>query len=452
MKISLFGAGYVGLVSAACFSELGNEVLCCDIDAAKIATLRQGRCPIYEPGLEAMIKRNLDDGRLRFTTDSAETVTHGAVIFIAVGTPDNDLEPVLAVAETIGANLSSPGKIIVNKSTVPVGSVEKVRATITSALKKRRLNQHFSVVANPEFLKEGEAISDFLKPDRVVVGVEDPEAEKVMRSLYQPLTKNGHPILIMSPASAEMAKYAANGLLATKISFINHVARLCEHLGADVEEVRRAIGADKRIGPYFLYSGIGYGGSCFPKDARALIALAAEKGESPDLMNAVEKINAEQKTLLARKIIRQIGDTKKSDPLRGKKIAVWGLAFKPHTDDTRNAPAIAVINELLAAGAEVSLFDPVVSKKKTAAVFGENAVHHAPDMYAAAKGSDALALITEWPQFKNPDWQKLHTLMRNPLIADGRNIYDGETLKESGFAYLGIGRCGASSTSSRSRS
>lgn len=451
MKISLFGAGYVGLVSAACFSELGNEVLCCDIDTAKIAALQQGETPIYEPGLEVMIRRNLNDGRLKFTTDGQETVSHGAVIFIAVGTPGNDLEPVLAVAKTIGDNLDLSGKIIVNKSTVPVGSTEKVRTAIEAALKRRNISHTFSVVANPEFLKEGEAINDFLKPDRVVVGVEDPAAEKVMRRLYQPLTKNGHPILIMKPAAAETAKYAANGLLATKISFINHVARLCEHSGADIEDVRRALAADKRIGPHFLYSGIGYGGSCFPKDVRALIALAQEQGENADLMTAVEQINNEQKTLLARKIIRKIGDSKKPNPLQGKKVTVWGLSFKPQTDDTRNAPSIAVINELLAAGAKISVFDPVVDKKKTTAIFEHADILHTANMYEAAEGSDALALVTEWPQFKNPDWRRLRELMSTPLIADGRNIYDGEALKEFGFTYLGIGRCGANSTSSRSR-
>jgi UDPglucose 6-dehydrogenase len=434
MKLAVFGAGYVGLVTGACFAELGNEVLVYDIDERKTDALRGGKVPFYEPGLEDMVRRNVAAGRLRFTADAAEAAGFGEVTFIAVGTPslpdgNPDLKYVQAAVATIGENMSPSGTIVVMKSTVPPGTTARMRTVLKEVL---AAPTKFAVVSNPEFLKEGDAIRDFMKPDRIVVGVEEEWAREKMEELYVPLAKNGHPILFMDPVSSEMSKYAANALLATKISFMNQIAGLCEAFGADVEEVRQAIAADSRIGPHFLYPGVGYGGSCFPKDVQALAAMARAQGQGAEILEAVERVNETQKTRLVDRAAAAMGG------LSGKSIAVWGLAFKPNTDDMRQAPSIAIIEKLLAAGASITAYDPV-AMTMAQGVLGDR-IDYAKDMYGCLCDADALFLVTEWAEFREPDFEKVADLMRAKNIFDGRNIYDSSKLRELGFEYIGIGR------------
>ncbi|MSO30917.1 MAG: UDP-glucose/GDP-mannose dehydrogenase family protein [Acidobacteria bacterium] len=431
MKIAVVGTGYVGLVGGACLAESGNDVVCVDKDAAKIRTLRRGKMPIYEPGLEELVRRNCHEGRLTFTTTLPRAVRDSAIIFIAVGTPQGedgaaDLQHVLAVARDI-AKAMNGYKVIVNKSTVPVGTSEKVREVV-----RRETTHPFSVVSNPEFLKQGAAIDDFMMPDRVVIGAGDPRAEEMMRELYAPFTRTGAPIMVMDCASAELTKYAANAMLATRVSFMNEVANVCELVGADIDQVRRAIGSDKRIGTSFLFPGIGYGGSCFPKDVKAMVTFASQKDYDFRILKAVETVNTSQKMRLFGKMRAHFGS------LKGKRIAVWGLAFKPKTDDMREAPAIPLIEALLSAGAAVQAFDPEATRvAKT--IFGTR-VTFATKSYDALKGADCLAIVTEWNEFRRPDFARMRTLMRSPVVFDGRNLYETEHMKQNGFTYYSIGR------------
>ena len=431
MKIAVVGTGYVGLVAGACLAETGNDVVCVDKDGAKVRTLRKGRMPIYEPGLEELVRRNVAEKRLSFTTLLPKAVRASSVVFIAVGTPQGedgraDLQHVLGVAREI-AQAMNGFKVIVDKSTVPVGTALKVREIV-----RRETTHPFSVVSNPEFLKQGAAVDDFLKPDRVVIGAEDEKGAEIMRQLYAPFTRTGAPIMVMDTASAELCKYAANALLATKISFMNEVANVCELFGADVDQVRRAVGSDRRIGPSFLFPGVGYGGSCFPKDVKAVVKFTADKGYEFEILKAVERVNHRQKSVLATRMERHFGS------LAGRTIAVWGLAFKPRTDDMREAPAVVLIERLLAAGAKVQAFDPAampVAKK----ILGPG-VTFAPRSYAALAGADALAVVTEWNEFREPDFAKMRKLMKSPVVFDGRNIYSRELMREHGFTYYSIGR------------
>jgi UDPglucose 6-dehydrogenase len=431
MKIAVVGTGYVGLVAGACLAETGNDVICVDKDAAKVRTLRKGRMPIFEPGLEELVRRNVAEKRLSFTTLLPKAVRASSVIFIAVGTPQGedgaaDLQHVLDVAREI-AQAMNGFKVIVDKSTVPVGTAQKVREIV-----RRETTHPFSVVSNPEFLKQGAAVDDFLKPDRVVIGTEDEKGGEIMRQLYAPFTRTGAPIMLMDTASAELSKYAANALLATKISFMNEMANVCERVGADVDEVRRAVGSDRRIGTSFLFPGVGYGGSCFPKDVKAIVKFSADKGYDFEILKAVERVNQRQKSALAARMEQHFGS------LAGRTIAVWGLAFKPRTDDMREAPAIVLIERLLAAGARVQAFDPAampVAKR----LFGSS-VTLAPRSYAALAGADALALVTEWNEFREPDFAKMRKLMKSPVVFDGRNIYSRELMRANGFTYYSIGR------------
>lgn len=437
MKLSIFGVGYVGLVSGACFAELGNNVICFDTDKNKIALLKRGIVPIYESGLKEILERNFKDGRIIFSDQPEEAGKFGDILFITVGTPqDNGGQPnlnyIYGAAKTIGQYLDKNQKIIVNKSTVPVGTAEEVKKIIAEELDKREVDFDFAVVSNPEFLKEGDAVRDFMKPDRIVVGVKEKWAKKKIEELYYPLVKNGHPIFFMDPLSSEMSKYAANAMLATKISFINQIANLCEITGADIEKVREAICSDKRIGHHFLYPGIGYGGSCLPKDVQALSALAKKLGYSASLLEAVERVNNEQKEYFANKIIREMSD------INGKKIAVWGLSFKPHTDDMRCAPSLAIIEKLINQGAKISAYDPA-AKNEAKKIIGRR-INYSSDMYECLKGADALILLTEWPQFREPDFLKIKKLLNQPVIFDGRNIYSPSQMKDFGFKYVGIGR------------
>ncbi|MBL8729523.1 MAG: UDP-glucose/GDP-mannose dehydrogenase family protein [Planctomycetes bacterium] len=430
MKIAILGSGYVGLVVGTCFADTGNRTTCVDVDEAKINRLRRGEVPIYEPGLEELIQRNVAEGRLFFTTDLAATIRGAQVVFIAVGTPGDedgsaDLTHVLSVAETIGANMNDH-KVVVLKSTVPVGTNHKVRDRIAAHTK-----QSFDVVSNPEFLKEGAAIDDFTKPDRVVVGCESAHARKVMEELYAPFLRTGKPLLVMDPASAEMTKYAANAMLATRISFMNEMARICEAVGADVNQVRKGIGTDVRIGFPFLFAGVGYGGSCFPKDVRALVSLAKEHGYTPHIVPAVEKVNEEQKRLLYQKVKQHFGD------LAGRHFAVWGLAFKPKTDDMREAPSVALIEALLAAGATVTAFDPEANREAQR-LLGDR-VRFADNALAACDGADALVLVTEWSAFRHLDLDEIKARLKQRVLFDGRNIWDGERVRSQGFTYYGIG-------------
>ncbi|SDY70717.1 UDP-glucose dehydrogenase family protein [Hymenobacter psychrophilus] len=436
MKIAVVGTGYVGLVTGTCFAEVGIEVTCIDIDQRKIDNLRQGILPIYEPGLEEMVTRNVDAGRLHFSTDLGAAIKDCDVAFIAVGTPPGedgsaDLKYVLAVARGIGENMNSYG-VIVTKSTVPVGTAAKVRHEIEQALEKRGADIEFDVASNPEFLKEGAAIDDFLKPDRIVVGVASERAEDVMSRLYKPFLLNGHPIIFMDIPSAEMTKYAANSMLATKISFMNDIANLCEIMGADVNMVRRGIGSDARIGPKFIYPGIGYGGSCFPKDVKALIKTAQENGYQMQVLQAVESVNEGQKEVLFNKVKKHFGGE-----LKGKKMAVWGLSFKPKTDDMREAPSLVIIEKLLAEGCTVSAYDPVaVAEAKHS--LGDR-ITYAGDQMEALLDADALLIVTEWPEFRVPNFSVVSRLMKQKVIFDGRNIYDKQELEQAGFAYHCIG-------------
>ncbi len=431
MKIAIVGTGYVGLVAGACFAENGNDVTCVDKDAAKVRLLRRGRMPIYEPGLEEMVQRNTAEGRLVFTTVLNKAVRQSAIIFIAVGTPQGedgsaDLQHVLAVARDIGRAMNDY-KVIVDKSTVPVGTAARVRDLIG-----RQTKHPFSVVSNPEFLKQGAAIEDFLKPDRVVIGAEDARAAEIMRELYAPFTRTGAPVMVMDCASAELSKYAANALLATRISFMNEVANVCEAFGANIDEVRKAIGSDRRIGSSFLFAGVGYGGSCFPKDVKAILKFAADKGYDFETLRAVDSVNQRQKGRLVAKMQNHFGN------LSGKTIALWGLAFKPRTDDMREAPAITIVERLLAAGARVQAYDPEAGKVARG-LFGSR-IHLADKSYDALKGADALAVVTEWNEFREPDFPRMRKLMRSAVIFDGRNIYNPEQMQTHGFAYFSIGR------------
>jgi UDPglucose 6-dehydrogenase len=431
MKIAVVGTGYVGLVAGACFAESGNDVVCVDIDAAKVRLLKAGKVPIYEPGLEELVRRNRQEGRLSFTTALPKAVRDAAVIFIAVGTPQGedgsaDLQHVLSVAREI-AKAMNGYKVVVDKSTVPVGTSEKVREVI-----RRETTHPFSVVSNPEFLKQGAAVEDFLKPDRVVIGAEDPRATELMLELYSPFTRTGAPIMVMDCASAELTKYAANAMLATRISFMNEVANVCELVGADVDQVRKAIGSDKRIGPSFLFPGIGYGGSCFPKDVQAMMHFANAKSYDFRILQAVESVNASQKTRLFAKIKKHFGS------LKGKTVGIWGLAFKPRTDDMREAPSIPLIESLLAAGVTVLAYDPEATKVAKG-IFG-NKVTFTQNNYDALKGADCLAIVTEWNEFRRPDFERMRTLMKSPVVFDGRNLYTPEQMKQNGFAYYSIGR------------
>ena len=434
MRVTIFGSGYVGLVGGACLAETGNDVVCADVDAGKVARLQAGEVPIYEPGLEALVRRNAAEGRLRFTTDLAEAVRHGEALFIAVGTPPGedgsaDLQHVLAVADTIGAHLAVPA-VVATKSTVPVGTAAKVRAAIAA-----RTAVPFSVCSNPEFLKEGAAVEDFMKPDRVIVGVEpgDERARAALAALYEPFTRRQDRILFMDVASAEVTKYAANAMLASRISFMNQLAGLCERVGADVTRVRRGIGSDERIGSAFLFPGPGYGGSCFPKDVKALIRTMHGLGLDADLLEAVEAVNERQKRLLAAKLRSVLGED-----LTGAVVAVWGLAFKAETDDMRESSSIPLVEELLARGARVRVHDPQAHETARAA-FGDR-VAYARDPYAAAEGADALVVVTEWLVYRNPDFARLRAALRRPLIVDGRNLFDPDRVAALGFAYHSIGR------------
>jgi UDPglucose 6-dehydrogenase len=431
MKIAVIGTGYVGLVAGACFAESGNDVVCVDKDGAKIRTLRAGKMPIYEPGLEELVRRNRHENRLTFTTTLPKAVRSSILVFIAVGTPQGedgaaDLQHVLEVAREV-ARAMNGYKVIVDKSTVPVGTAAQVREVI-----RRETTHPFSVVSNPEFLKQGAAIEDFMKPDRVVIGAEDPRAREIMQELYAPFTRTGAPIMMMDCASAELTKYAANAMLATRISFMNEVANVCEAVGADVDEVRRAIGADKRIGTSFLFPGVGYGGSCFPKDVKAMIHFAAQKDYEFRILRAVEEVNTTQKTRLAAKMRSHFGS------LKGKTIAIWGLAFKPRTDDMREAPAIPLIKLLLAEGADVQAYDPQATKVAKG-IFGSK-VTFVTKNYDALKGADGLAIVTEWSEFRRPDFEKMRKLMRSPVVFDGRNLFEPDQMKQSGFTYYSIGR------------
>lgn len=437
MKISVVGTGYVGLVSGTCFAETGIDVVCVDIDKQKIERLNNGKIPIYEPGLEDIYMRNMEKGRLTFSTNIEESLKDADAVFIAVGTPPDedgsaDLKYVTGVAREVGKYMDNY-LVVVTKSTVPVGTSKKVKEAINEELKERNKKIPFDVASNPEFLKEGSAVQDFLRPDRIVVGTESIKAQKVMKRLYKPFLLNGHPILFMDITSSEMTKYAANSMLATKISFINDIANLCEIVGADVEAVRRGIGSDPRIGNKFIYPGTGYGGSCFPKDVQALIRTADENGHSLEILKAVEMVNNRQKLVLFNKLEKHF----KGD-LKGKRIALWGLAFKPKTDDMREAPSLTIIDKLLQAGTTVIAYDPVAMDEGKR-ILGDK-IEYAKDEYDACIDSDALVLVTEWPEFRIPNFKVLERLLKNKLIFDGRNIYDPEELAELGFQYYAIGR------------
>jgi UDPglucose 6-dehydrogenase len=435
----MIGTGYVGLVSGACLAEVGNDVLCYDVDARKIGILSDGGIPIHEPGLGEMVARNRAAGRLRFSTDAAESVAHGRIQFIAVGTPPDedgsaDLQHVVAAARTIGQYMTSHC-IVVDKSTVPVGTADAVRAAITAALTERGASVPFTVVSNPEFLKEGAAVDDFMRPDRVVIGSDDAEAERIMRALYAPFQRNHERLIVMDVRSAELTKYAANAMLATRISFMNEMANLAERLGADVEQVRRGIGADPRIGYHFLYPGVGYGGSCFPKDVKAIIKSGKDAGLDLQVLEAVERVNEAQKHVLPAKIARRFGAS-----LAGRRFAVWGLAFKPNTDDMREAPSRVLIAELLARGAAVCTYDPAAMPEARRIYANEPRVAYADSPLAAADGADALVIVTEWKEFRSPDLDGLRTRLKQPVIFDGRNLYDPDLVRAARFEYFSVGR------------
>jgi UDPglucose 6-dehydrogenase len=431
MNIAVIGTGYVGLVAGTCFAESGNDVTCVDIDEQKISMLKAGKVPIYEPGLEEMVRRNAAEQRLSFTTDLDGAVKKASVIFIAVGTPqgpngDANLDHVRATAKGI-AKAMDGFRIIVTKSTVPVGTADRIRQWITE-----ETSHPFAVISNPEFLKEGAAVEDFMKPDRVVLGGDNSEALEAVKELYEPFVRTGNPILVMDSRSAEMSKYAANAMLATKISFINEISRLCETKGADVGEVRRAISLDRRIGPHFIFPGVGYGGSCFPKDIRAMINMGGDEPEMV-LLKAVEKVNERQKGILIEKVIRHFGVD-----LAGLAFAVWGLAFKPRTDDMRDAPSITVIESLLRAGASVQAFDPEATGEAKK-IFGDR-IQYANRNYEALPGAAALLVLTEWNEFRRPDFVRIKQLLKNPIIFDGRNLYDPADIRKLGFRYYSVGR------------
>lgn len=451
MKICVIGTGYVGLVVGTCFAESGNNVVCVDINEAKIEGLKNGIIPIYEPGLKELILKNAEEGRLSFTTDLASAVKNSLLQFIAVGTPPGedgsaDLNHVLGVAREIGRHMDS-FKIVVDKSTVPVGTADKVRAAIRQELDARKVDIEFDVVSNPEFLKEGAAIDDFTRPDRVVIGVDDVRTAEIMKELYAPFVRKSNRIIVMDVRSAEMTKYAANAMLAVKISFMNQMANLCELLEADVTAVREGIGSDSRIGYDFLFPGVGYGGSCFPKDVKALVRTAAESDYDFVMLKAVEEVNERQKQVLSRKILDYFGAEGKTRPLAGRRIAVWGLSFKPRTDDMREAPSIVIINTLLEAGAQVCAHDPVAIKEAKK-VFGDR-ITFSSNEYEILRDADALAIVTEWNEYRNPDFERIAQLLKQPAIFDGRNLYEPKRMKYLGFDYFAIGRNGKQFTSER---
>ena len=437
MKIAIVGTGYVGLVTGTCFAEMGTDVYCVDIDRDKIESLNNGVIPIYEPGLEELVLKNHKNGRLHFTTDLTEILDKVDVLFSAVGTPPDedgsaDLKYELDVARTIGRNMTKY-VLVVTKSTVPVGTADKVKRAILDEQNKRGVSIEFDIASNPEFLKEGAAVKDFMNPDRVVVGVETNRAKELMTKLYRPFLLNNFPVIFMDVPSAEMTKYAANAMLATRISFMNDVANLCEIVGADINMVRKGIGSDSRIGRSFLYAGCGYGGSCFPKDVKALIKTASENGHPMRILQAVEDVNDEQKHVLFRKI----NNYYKGD-LQGKRIALWGLAFKPETDDMREAPSLVIIDELLKAGCEVTAYDPVAIPEAKRRI--GDSIKYADDIYVAVENADALLLVTEWKEFRLPSWSVIKEKMHAPVVIDGRNIYDANEMRDFGFVYICIGR------------
>jgi len=439
VKIAVIGSGYVGLVSGTCFADMGNAVICVDKDPRKIDILNGGDIPIYEPGLKEMVIANHQSGRLTFTTNLQSAVEESRIIFIAVGTPPDedgsaDLSHVIAAAREIALYMNG-SKIIVNKSTVPVGTADLVTRTVQSVLSERGVGHKFSVVSNPEFLKEGAAIEDFMKPDRVILGVGDEETAAIMRELYKPFNRSADRVIVMAVRSAEMTKYAANALLATKISFMNELSRLCETLQADISEVRAGIGSDSRIGNKFIYPGVGYGGSCFPKDVKALISMHRENGSISSILDAVEDTNRRQKMVLVEKLISLWGDD-----MSGKTVALWGLAFKPQTDDMREAPAIVIARALIERGARVQAFDPVAMIVAAEVFRGLERIDLMPDEYTAVKDTDAMLLVTEWHQFRYPDFERVKSLMKHPLILDGRNQYEPRSMKALGFDYYAIGR------------
>jgi len=438
MKLAVIGTGYVGLVVGACLAENGNEVVCVDNDSKKIRGLKRGKVPIYEPGLSELVVRNQEEQRLRFSTSLSRSVKGAQVVFIAVGTPEGedgsaDLKYVIAVAKDL-AHAMNGYKVIVTKSTVPVGTAARLREVI-----RRETTHPFSVVSNPEFLKQGAAIDDFMRPDRVVIGAEDPRAAELMQALYAPFTRTGAPIQLMDCASAELCKYASNAMLATRVSFMNEIANVCELFGADVDKVRRAMASDRRIGPSFLFPGIGYGGSCFPKDVKALIKFARDEGYRSRILESVESVNASQKLRLVEKMKKHFHSSgSKFFGISGKTIGIWGLSFKPRTDDMREAPAVVIIDALLRNGARVQAYDPE-AEATARRIFGDK-ISYAPHSYDAVKGVDALAVLTEWNEFREPDFSRMRSLMRHPVIFDGRNVFDVEHIRSEGFTYYSIGR------------
>ncbi|MFL2565842.1 MAG: UDP-glucose dehydrogenase family protein [Schleiferiaceae bacterium] len=436
MKVTVVGTGYVGLVTGACLSDVGLNVVCVDTDLQKIENLKNGILPIYEPGLQNIVDRNFQSGRLSFSTSIKDVIADSDIAFIAVGTPQGedgsaDLKYVLSVASDIG-KYASNYLVTVTKSTVPVGTAEKVKNAIDTQLENRNLNFSLDVASNPEFLKEGDAIDDFMKPDRIICGVESEKAKDILSKLYQPFVLNGHPLIFMDIPSAEMTKYAANAMLATKISFMNDIANLCELTGADVLSVRKGIGSDSRIGNSFIYPGIGYGGSCFPKDVKALVKSGVEYGHNLRILQAVEDVNDDQKNVLVKKVIQEFGED-----LTGRSFAFWGLSFKPETDDMREAPSIVIANELIQRGAKITAYDPVAIDE--AKIILGNKIAYSDNAYSALQDADALLLITEWREFRSPDWSKVKSELKNSILFDGRNIYDSSALKSKGFTYYGIG-------------
>ena len=442
MKVCIIGSGYVGLVAGTCFAESGNDVICVDVNAEKVEALNRGIIPIYEPGLKELVLRNSAEGRLSFTTDLASAIKASLINFIAVGTPPGedgsaDLQHVLEVARTIGREMES-FKIIVDKSTVPVGTADKVRAAVMEVHAERGVSIEFDVVSNPEFLKEGAAIDDFMKPDRVVIGTDNVRTAEIMKELYSPFMRKSNRLITMDIRSAEMTKYAANAMLATKISFMNQIANLCECMGADVAAVREGIGSDSRIGHDFLFPGVGYGGSCFPKDVKALVKSAEECAYDFVLLKAVETVNDRQKLVLTEKITARLGENSLAKPLAGRIFALWGLSFKPRTDDMREAPSVVIINRLLELGAEVRAHDPEAIREATR-IFGDR-ITYSSNQYDILEGADALAIITEWSEYRNPDFERIKTLLRQPLIFDGRNLYEPRRMHAAGIEYFSIGR------------
>ena len=439
MKITIFGTGYVGLVTGACLAEMGNHVVCLDVDAQKIRMLNEGGIPIHEPGLKEVVHRNVAAGRLQFTTDIAAAVAHGTLQFIGVGTPPDedgsaDLQYVVAAARNVGRHMTDY-KVIVDKSTVPVGTGEKVRAAVAEELAKRGVSVDFAIVSNPEFLKEGAAVEDFMRPDRIVVGADDERAILLMRSIYSPFMRNHDRLLVMDIKSAEFTKYAANSMLATRISFMNELALLAEKVGADIELVRKGIGSDPRIGTHFLYAGAGYGGSCFPKDVKALVKTAKDNGVTLQVLTAVEAANDKQKHVLVDKVVKRFGED-----LSGRQFAVWGLSFKPNTDDLRDAPSRVVIAELARRGATVKAYDPVAMPEAKRVLEGTKGLTFVDNQTQALEGADALVIITEWKEFKSPDFDSIKSLLKQPVVIDGRNLYEPAFMRSLGIEYASIGR------------